>query len=107
MKTPQKWTDAYPQPTPHGDAAHAFLLPLSRNAKWEGRSTSAIAKETNLSKERVEELLMKYYKQGMVFQNAKNEDLWGYWERVPEMMPQDDSSITQKDHLDRLGKAKK
>lgn len=107
MKKPKKWTDVYPQGTKEGDEEQAFFISLARNNKWQWRSTAAIAKEANLSKERVEELLNKYYKKGMVFQNPQNEDQWGYWERVPEMLPKDDSSITDRDHEDRIKKAGK
>jgi hypothetical protein len=107
MKKPRNWTDVYPQGCKQGDEEQAFFIALSRNPKWQWRSTAAIAKEADLSKERVEELLMKYYKKGMVFQNPANEDQWGYWERVPEMLPKDDDSITDKDHKDRIKKASK
>jgi len=107
MKKLKKWTDVYPQGSKEGDEEQAFFISLARNPKWQWRSTAAIAKESNLSKERVEELLNKYYKKGMVFQNPANEDQWGYWERVPEMLPKDDDSITTKDHKDRIKKAGK
>ncbi|MGH7174947.1 MAG: hypothetical protein ACREGR_01140, partial [Minisyncoccia bacterium] len=43
-------------------------------------------------------------KLGMVYQNPKNEDQWGYWERVPHMVPKKTTSISQKDQNDRLKK---
>jgi hypothetical protein len=107
MNKPRKWTDVYPQGCKEGDEEQAFFISLARNSKWVWRSTAALSKEANLTKERVEELLNKYYKKGMVFQNPANEDQWGYWERVPEMLPKDDSSITNKDHEDRIKKAAK
>lgn len=107
MKKPKKWTDVYPQGSQEGDEEQAFFISLARNLKWQWRSTAAIAKEANLTKERVEELINKYYKKGMVFQNPANEDQWGYWERVPEMLPKDEDSITDKDHKDRIKKAGK
>ncbi len=106
MKKPKKWSNVYPQGCKQGDEEQAFFISLARNSKWHWRSTAAVANESNLSKERVEELLMKYYKKGMVFQNPANEDQWGYWERVPQMLPTDDDSITTKDHDDRIKKAK-
>jgi hypothetical protein len=105
MQEPPKWTEIYPQGTKAGDEEQAFFIALARNSKWAWRSTAALSKEANLTKERVEELLNKYYKKGMVFQNPANEDQWGYWTRVPEMLKADDSSITDKDHEDRIKKA--
>lgn len=107
MKNPKKWTDVYPQGCKEGDEEQAFFIALARNVKWQWRSTAAVAKEANLTKERTEELMMKYYKRGMVFQNPDNEDQWGYWERVPHMVPKDDGTITQKDHNDRIKRAGK
>lgn len=107
MKNPPRWTSVYPQGSKEGDEEQSFFIALARNAKWQWRSTAAVAKEAGLTKERVEELLNKYYKKGMVFQNPQNEDQWGYWERVPEMLPKDNLSITDKDHQDRIKKAVK
>lgn len=102
-KKPRKWTEVYPQGTKEGDEEQDFFIALARNGKWQWRSTAAVAKESGLSKERVDEILNKYWKKGMVFQNPKNEDQWGYWERVPEMLPEEIVSITEKDHNDRMG----
>lgn len=103
---PPKWTDVYPQGTKVGDEEQTLFIALSRNAKWSWRSVAQLAKESNLNKERVIEILEKYSKKGMVFQNPSNEDQWGYWERVPEMIPKDNRSLTQKDHDDRIKKSK-
>ncbi len=101
-KLPPKWTEVYPQGTKKGDDEQAFFIALSRHPKWKWRSTASIAAEANLTKERVEEIISKYYKKGMVFQNPANDDQWGYWSRVPEMLPEDEQSITSKDHNDRI-----
>ena len=106
VKTPPKWTAVYPQGTKQGDEEQDFFISLSRNPKWQWRSTASIAKEAKLSKERVEEIIAKYYKKGMIFQNPANEDQWAYWERVPDMLPQQEDSITSKDHNDRINKQK-
>lgn len=105
MKKLAKWSEVYPHGTKAGDEEQAFWIALARNPKWAWRSTSSIAKESGLSKERVEELLEKYYNKGMVFQNPQNEDHWGYWERVPEHLPKENHSATDRDHEDRLKKA--
>lgn len=107
MKKPKKWPEVYPHGTKEGDEEFSFFVALARSPKWSWRSTSAISKESGLSKERVEELLLKYYNRGMVFNNPQNEDQWGYWERVPDMLPTEECSITDKDHEDRIKKASK
>ena len=106
MKKLPKWPDVYPQGCKAGDEEQEFFIALGRNAKWQWRSVAAIAKESGLSKERVEELLNKYWKRGMVFQNPQNDDQWGYWERVPQMVPNDTQSINDEDHKNRVKKAK-
>ena len=105
-KTPPKWTSIYPQGTKEGDEEQGFFIALSRSAKWQWRSTAQLSKEAKLTKERVDEILQKYWKKGMVFQSPTNEDHWGYWERVPEMLPKEEESITDKDHNDRINKVK-
>ena len=104
MKKPEKWTDVYPQGTKAGEEEYRFFKSLARNSKYEWRSTSGIAKEADLTKGRVEEIIKKYLKKGMVFQNAKNEDLWAYWERVKDLLPKDDKSISKTDQDKRIDK---
>lgn len=106
MKKLPKWTDVYPQGCKAGDEEQDFFIALARNPKWQWRSVAAIAKESGLSKERVEELLNKYWKRGMIFQNPQNDDQWGYWERVPQMVPDSHHSISDDDHTNRIKKAK-
>ena len=101
---PKKWHEVYPHGTQEGDEELKFFVALERHPKWDWRSTSALAKESGLTKERVEQIAIKYQKLGMVFQNPKNEDQWGYWERVPHMVPKKTPSISQKDQDDRLKK---
>jgi hypothetical protein len=101
---PPKWTDVYQHGTKQGDEELKFFISLARNPKFQWRSTSAIAKESGLTKERVEEIIQKYHKKNMVFQNPKNEDQYGYWERVPDMVPDDKKSISGKDQSGRVDK---
>jgi hypothetical protein len=103
-KTPPKWTQVYPQGTKQGDEEQDVFICLARHPKWVWRSLAQIAKEAKISKERAEEILYKYWKKNMVFQNPANEDQWGYWERVPEMLPKEEESITARDHNNRIGK---
>ena len=102
---PKQWTQVYPQGTKQGDEEQALFVALARHPKWAWRSVSALSKEANLTKERVEQILYKYWKLGMVFQNPASEDQWGYWERVPELIPKDPKSIIDTDHDERLKKA--
>ena len=102
---PPKWSHVYPQGTKEGDEEQLVFISLSRNPKYEWRSVSTVAKETGLITQRVEEILNKYYKKGMVFQSSKNEDLWAYWERVPQLVPGSPQSISDKDKQDRIDEA--
>ena len=101
-KKPKKWTQVYPQGTKEGDEEQSLFISLSRNPKWQWRSVAQLAAESNLTKVRVEEILNKYFKRGMVFQNPSNSDQWGYWERVPHMLPDDTSTIAKKDQKKRI-----
>lgn len=101
-KKPPTWSSVYPQGCKQGDEEQDFFIAISRHPKWNWRSVAAIADEIKLSKERVEEIIQKYWKKGMVFQNPKNDEQWGYWERVPEMIPDEIESITDEDHNDRI-----
>lgn len=103
---PPRWVDVYPQGSKEGDEEQGVFVCLARHAKWTFRSVAQISKESKLSKERVEEILQKYWKKGMVFQNPSNEDQWAYWERVPEMLPKKNVSITKEDQNNRINKVK-
>lgn len=105
MKLP-KWTDVYPQGTKTGDEEQRFFIALARNPKYKWRSVAAIEKEANLTKERVEQIISKYFKRKMIYQNPQVEDQWGYWERVPEQVPDVEDSIARADQKNRIDKAK-
>lgn len=104
---PKKWTEVYPAGTKEGDEETRFFRSLARNPKYDWRSAAAVAKESGLTISRVEEIISKYFKLNMVFQNPKNEDHWGYWERVPHMLPDEYISISDSDKISRLDKFKK
>ena len=102
-KKPVRWSEVYPQGTKEGDEEQAFFISLSRNPKYVWRSTSGIANEANLSKERVEEIIDKYLKMHMVYQHPQNDDNWGYWERVPvDVLPSEYQSLVSKDQKARM-----
>lgn len=104
---PKKWTDVYPQGTKEGDEEARFFRSLARHPKYDWRSTAAIAKESGLDQRRVEEIAAKYLKKSMVFQNPSNEEQWGYWERVPQMLPDGYLSASDADKNRRVKKASK
>lgn len=87
MKKPKKWTEVYPQGTKEGDEEQRFFIALARHPEWPYRSTSVIVDESGLPVERVEELIEKYLKMGLIFSHDTNEDHWIYWERAPEVDP--------------------
>ena len=58
-------------------------------------------KKPVLKKKRVEQIIQKYYKEGMIIQNPKNEDQWGYWERL-DLSPKKFKSMAEKDHELRI-----
>lgn len=101
---PKKWTDVYPVGTNEGDEEARLFKSLARHPKYEWRSVAALAKESGLSKERVEQILSKYFKMKMVYQNPSNEDHWGYWERILNMLPDEHVSIADEDKNKRIGK---
>lgn len=99
---PQKWEFVYPKGTKEGDEEFKLFVYLARNPKFVWRSVAALAKESKLTKERVEEILSKYYKKNMVFLNPKNDDQWGYWENCTELLPDIEESIAEKDKNNRI-----
>jgi len=101
-KKPKKWFEVYPVGTQAGDEEARLFRALARNPKYDWRSVGAIAKESKLDKERVEKILSKYHRKGIVFQNPANEDQWGYWERVPEMLPNNKKSVARQDQDNRI-----
>jgi hypothetical protein len=109
MKRYRKWINVYPQGTKEGDEEQRFFISLARHPKYEWRSMAAVAKESGLEKKRVEQIIQKYYKKGMVFQNPKNEDQWGYWERLDSALLNLDQSksMAEKDHEQRIKDYKK
>jgi hypothetical protein len=104
MKKLKKWTEVYPQGTKEGNEEQKFFISLARNPKYEWRSTAQMGKETGLTRERVEEIIQKYVKMGLIIPSPTKEDHWAYWERVPNMVKDDSKSLTQKDQKKRIDK---
>jgi len=103
MKT---WTEFYPQGTKEGDEEQGFFIAISRHLKWKWRSVAQLSKEAKLSKQRTEEIIQKYYKNGVILQCPTNDDMWGYWENHLDMLPKASTTATQDDHKQRLKNAK-
>lgn len=101
----KKWNECYPVGTKEGDEEYAFFVSLARNKKSIFVSTAAIAYDSGLSKERVEQIVTKYLKLGIVYPNPRDDASWGYWERIPpEMLPKDHESLVTKDQKARMKK---
>lgn len=82
----KKWTQVYPQGTKEGDEEQKLFIGKNRQSglirsKWDWRSTESLVKESGLTRERVEQILNKYVKLGLVFSSPHRDDHWGYWER--------------------------
>lgn len=105
MAMPKQWFVVYPQGTKAGDEEQRFFRALIRHPKYDWRSVASIATESGLSKKRVEEIIAKYFALGMVFQNPKNEDQWGYWENHKKLLPKAVVGIAAKDTKKRVAKA--
>lgn len=101
---PKKWTEVYPAGTKEGDEESRFFRSLARHPKYEWRSTAALAKESGITQKRAEEIISKYIKMHIVIQNPKNEEHWGYWERVPHMLPESHSSVSDEDKKSRINR---
>jgi hypothetical protein len=76
------WWEVFPKGTKEGDDETRFFCSLSRHPDFKWRSVDKVAEESSLSKSRVEEIIGKYAGTGIILQNPKDPDQWGYWERV-------------------------
>lgn len=101
-----KWTQVYPQGTTTGDEEQRFFIALVRNINYTFRSIEALMKEAKLSRERVEQIILKYHKKKMIYQNPKSENQWGYWERVqkemPNLIPDEEISLAKHNQKQRI-----
>lgn len=79
---------------------------IARHPEYKWRSAESLSKESGLSVEKIEKILAKYAKQGMVMQNPKNPEQWGYWEVVAPNSNEDVKlSISEEDKKKRIEKA--
>ena len=96
------WYDVYPYGTKEGDEECRFFCAIARHPDFKYRSVEKLAEESRLSKSRVEEIITKYAPSGMVTQNPKEPDQWGYFERVG--IKKSESDILDEEHNARLKK---
>ena len=100
MKQPKKWHEIYPNGTKDGEEEAKVFRCLSRNPSFAWVSTAAIVRNTNLSYERVEEIIDKYASKTnppLIYAHQSNDDHWAYWERIPDFIKKDDRDLSTKD----------
>jgi hypothetical protein len=104
---PQQWHQIYPYGTKEGDEEAKVFRLLCRNKKFDWRSTGALVKSSGLTRERVEEIIDKYANKispPLIYPHPSNDDHWGYWERIPEVLEKDIRGISKKDKDNRIDK---
>lgn len=81
---------------------------LVRSTDYEWRSTTALAREADMTKLSCEQIIDKYHKHGIVLQHPKDPEKWGYWERVaPQTGSVTSQSVAEADQKKRMDKADK
>jgi len=103
MKKLKKWSEVYPQGTKEGNEEQKLFIALVRDPKFSYKSTAMLVKETQLPIQRVEEILDKYVKMGLIFIHETNDEYWGYWERNPSCI-KTISTLVKKDQDSRIKK---
>ena len=106
MKKPRKWTEVYPKGTVEGSEEQKFFNALARDPQFIYKTNTTLARESNLSIQRVEEIIDKYHKLGMIFQSETNENSWAYWERDQARI-KEQKSLVEIDQDARIEKYKK
>lgn len=100
-----EWYEIYPQGTPEGEEEKKFFISLARNKKYkQWRSVSAISKETDISQERIEEIIFKYNKIGLVIQNPSNTEFWGYFHNNLDIIQEEKDSVIAEERKKLLNK---
>ncbi len=108
IEKPAKWWAAYRNDEEKcvfvgKDGQSGLIRARDKDGKhYDWRSTDALARESGLSKKRVEEILDHWCKKGVVRQHSKDPEKWGYWENVGAEKPDPDPVL--KDHEDRVDK---
>jgi hypothetical protein len=100
----KSWWEVYPHGTKEGDEESRFFCALARHPDFKYRSVEKLSEEAGLSKSRCEDIISKYHPAGMILQNPKDPDQWGYWERVGAKKSEKD--LLEEDMENRLKKNK-
>lgn len=95
----KKWVDVYKD-----EEEQAFFISLARNIKNIWRNINGISNDSGIPRDKVEKIIQKYFKLGIVVHHPKNDDGWAYWERVPSELINKPQSIMEKDQEQRLKK---
>jgi predicted transcriptional regulator len=108
-KLHKKWWEVYANDEEKkffvGKDGHSGLV---RNPDFHWRSTEALSREAGLTKARIEQIIDKYHKAGIVVQHEKDPEKWGYWENVASKAATNPKgSVVDEDQKDRIDKAKK
>lgn len=110
VKLPEKWHKVYRTDEEKcvfvGKDGNSGLIRATdkiTGKRFEWRSTDALARESGLSKKRVEEILEYYCNKKVVRQHSKDPEKWGYWEVVGE--EKNDPDVVAEDHAKRMDKA--
>ena len=100
-----EWYEIYPQGTPEGEEEKKFFISLARNKKYkQWRSVSAISKEIDVSQQRIEEIIFKYHKMGLVIQNPSNTEFWGYYHNNLDSIPETKDPVIVEERKKLLNK---
>ncbi len=110
IKLPEKWHKVYRTDEEKcvfvgkdGNSGLIRATDKTTGKRFEWRSTDALARESGLSKKRVEEILEYYCNKKVVRQHSKDPEKWGYWEVVGE--EKNDPDVVAEDHAKRMDKA--
>ncbi len=101
----KKWYDVY-----QGNDERAFFVGKDGKSGlvrsiYNYRSVAAVAKESGLSKARVEQIVSKYLKMGLVVASSDKEDHYAYWGRVsPNLTAGAAPTVAAVDQANRVNK---
>lgn len=109
MTTPKKWHESYRNDAEKcvfvgKDGCSGLIRAKDKTTgkPYEWRTTDSLARESGLSKKRVEEILEYWTNKKVVRQHSKDPEKWGYWEIVGE--EKSDPDVVAKDHENRIDK---
>lgn len=95
------WYEVVDSTTIEGKEEHDLFISLSRDKKTTWKTAKQISLDTNISQTRVEEIIYKYFKMGLIFQDIEDDDCWGYWENHLNMVKKNTASLREIDEIYR------